>query len=239
VPSTWRAKVPAATSTAVATDTMQLSDAGVQAVERRTAGSQCEAPARAPPPATPASGAPPPPPGLATFLARVTPAMLATMAANAAAAAAAACVPSTSGRGDGGGGGRQEQAAVLSATLRAFSEPGGRQPNKHDLQVTAITWSRTGQRLAAAFGRCGACCCWQGWPQCLAGTPLGRDRIACCQSSAGAGGGRAPHTLPTRCAADTTSPAGAPCLVPWPPGTWREVAWLARHPTSCCPATPA
>jgi hypothetical protein len=51
-----------------------------------------------------------------------------------------------------------QEAPQCLFTLNAFSDgsssSGNTRANKHQLQVTSVSWSKTGQTLAASYGRC-------------------------------------------------------------------------------------
>eukprot|EP00882_Tetradesmus_deserticola_P027609 GHRQ01030640.1.p1 GENE.GHRQ01030640.1~~GHRQ01030640.1.p1 ORF type:complete len:104 (-),score=24.97 GHRQ01030640.1:668-979(-) len=57
-----------------------------------------------------------------------------------------------------------QEAPQCMFSLNAFSDgsssSGNMRTNKHQLQVTSVSWSKTGQTLAASFGR------WAGTRQC-------------------------------------------------------------------------
>ncbi|KAF8066252.1 Wdr34 [Scenedesmus sp. PABB004] len=158
------APAPPAASVGVGTEPLPTAHAATQAVQRADAGTQASGGPGAGGAAAPAATADAA--GLAAALRRAAPRMLAGLAAMLEPRGAA---PRRAGAQLG-----EAAQPQLLLTLSAF---GGARPNKHGLQVTSLAWSKTGQTLAAAFGRydaAGWCCV----PGAVATWSLGRAGAA-------------------------------------------------------------
>ncbi|WIA14099.1 hypothetical protein OEZ85_002646 [Tetradesmus obliquus] len=149
--SSWKQQKPPTASKAVATDPQQRSEAEVQTTDRADAAVQATAAAHGTSAKARVDGS-----SLSSFLQAAGSSMLSELAAN---------VDCAAGRSQHSRLASSEEAPQCMFTLNAFSDgsssSGNMRANKHQLQVTSVSWSKTGQTLAASFGRYdvdGWCC---------------------------------------------------------------------------------